>query len=140
MLGTPIGSDILVAGLLSERMTRVDDFLPAATEMDDPHISTQMIRMCPSVVQFVHILRATPHEQSKTLLDEYDAPKYAWTDHLLPEIPSLPEDSHIHASLDREYGGLGLLPARVVATPAEFVSKADTARAVAMLPRQRSLS
>ena len=73
VLGAPIGSDDFVAGFLRKRIATVDNLLSAVAEMEDPHISTEMHRMCASVVQIVHILRATPPDQTTPLLDEYDA-------------------------------------------------------------------
>ena len=77
LLGAPIGSDNVVAGFLRERMERVDDLLSAFAEMNDPHISTEMHRMCASVVQIVHIFRATPPSQTLPMLEEFDSRQHA---------------------------------------------------------------
>lgn len=59
-------------------MACVDDLLSAVAEVDDPHIPTEIHRMCTSVVQIVRILCATPPEQKTPLLDEYDVRQAFW--------------------------------------------------------------
>ena len=108
--------------------------------MNDPHISTEMHRMCASVVQVVHVFRATPPAQTLPTLKEFDTRQNSWTNRLLPDIPALPPSSMQQASLDREDGGLGLLPASVVAIPAFVGSKVDTSHAVFLLPGQPSIT
>ena len=49
-LGAPVGTDAFVSGNLHERMTRIDELLSAVEELNDPHISTHMHRLCASVV------------------------------------------------------------------------------------------
>lgn len=79
-----------VANFLREHRARVNDLLSAVVKMGDPHISTKKHRICASVRPIVHVLRTSPPAQIKTLLQEYEACKRAWTDNILPGIPSLP--------------------------------------------------
>ena len=120
-------------------MTRVDDLLSAVETLHDPHISTHMHRLCASVVQVVHIFRATPYEQTEPLLAAFDAQQKAWINRLPPVAPDLPDESLVQASLDMRDGGLGHLPVRAVAIPAYVGFKLDTAHSVAMLPGQPSV-
>eukprot|EP00173_Palmaria_palmata_P003117 Plantae.Rhodophyta-Palmaria_palmata.ctg32391.p3 GENE.Plantae.Rhodophyta-Palmaria_palmata.ctg32391~~Plantae.Rhodophyta-Palmaria_palmata.ctg32391.p3 ORF type:complete len:124 (-),score=2.26 Plantae.Rhodophyta-Palmaria_palmata.ctg32391:125-496(-) len=116
-----------------------DSLLSVVLSMDDPHIAT-MHRMCTSVVQTVHILRATPPAQTMLMMGVYDQAQRYWLNRLLPGIPELPRDSIEQASLDRVDRGLGLVPATIVAIPPNVVSKVDTARAVSLLPGQSNAS
>ena len=138
-LGAPVGNDAFVERHIRSRMTRIDELLTAVEELDDPHISTHMHRLCASVVQVVHIFRATPYEQTAPLLDEFDAQQKMWINRLLPTAADLEDDPLQQASLDRRDGGLGHLPAEAVTIPAYVGSKIDTAHAVAMLPGQPSV-
>ena len=138
VLGSPVGNDTCVSDLFHKRMTRIDNLLTAVSEMRNPHTAMHMHRLCASVVQVVHIFRSTPPLQTLPLVPEFDAQMERWLNALLPGVPQLDADALTQSSLDCCDGGLGLLPARVVAVPAFVGSRLDTARAVAQLPLQRT--
>lgn len=71
ILGAPKGSENFVACFLCEQMAHVDDFLSAVEEMSNPHIYTEIHRLCASVVKFLHIFRATRPAQIMPLLKDY---------------------------------------------------------------------
>lgn len=101
-----------------------------------------MHRMRASVVQVVHVFRATPKEQTAPLLAEFDAKKKECINRLLPtavrlgrefEATSPPSLSSNHRSTDTTAAS-GNLPAKVIAIPAYVGSTIDTAHAVAQIP------
>ena len=138
VLGSPVGSDSYVAALFHKRMTRIDELLSAVLEMQNPHTAMHMHRLCASVVQVVHIFRSTPPSQTLPLVTAFDSQMEHWLNALLPGVPQLNSDAITQSSLDLCDGGLGLVPARVVAVPAFVGSRIDTAHAVAQLPSQRT--
>ena len=138
MLGSPVGNDAYVRDAFHKRMKRIDELLTAVAELQNPHVAMHMHRMCASVVQVVHIFRSTPPAQTLPLVPAFDAQQEYWLNALLPGIPQLDDGALQQSSLDTCDGGLGLLPARVVAIPAFIGSKIDTAHAVAQLPSQRT--
>lgn len=73
------------------------------------------------------------------MLGEFDEHQLRWENRLLPYIPDLPADSLCQASLYRESGGLGLLPARVAAVPA-YVGSKKAPRALWLIFRASHLS
>lgn len=133
-LGTPIGSEALVADFLRKRMALAKNLLTAVEELKGPHISTKMHWMCESVVQVVNVFRATRFEQTAPLLAEFDATQKAWTNRFPPTAAYLPAEFLKQSFLDRPDGGLAHLPAEVIAIQAYVGSKIDTAHAFAQLP------
>lgn len=117
----------------------MDDLFFAVEEMNGPHISAEMHRLCASVVQVVHVLRVTSSQQTAPMLRKFDERQIRWTNRLLTDVPDLPADAFWPASLNLKDGGLKLLATRVVSVPVCVGSKADTAHAVAHLPGQPSI-
>lgn len=70
-------------------MRRFDDVLPTFEEMNDPHIYKEMHRVCASVVQVMHVFRATPLEQTLQGLREFEKRQLRWITQLLKDIPTL---------------------------------------------------
>lgn len=61
-LDAPVCNDVYVERHLRERMARIEYLRSAVEKFKDPHISTNMHRLCASIVQVIRILRATPYE------------------------------------------------------------------------------
>lgn len=72
LLGAPTRDDAFIECLLRQRMAQVDDLMSAVEDMSDPHVSTEMHRLCASVVQVVLFLQVTPPVQTMPILRDLD--------------------------------------------------------------------
>lgn len=71
-------------------MSRVDGRFYAVAEIEAPLTSTEMHRLCVSVIQVVHVFHATPPEKTAPILREFNKRQLRRANRLLPDIPDLP--------------------------------------------------
>lgn len=130
---------VFVERRLRERMERISIHLLAVEALKNQHIPMRIHTLCASVVQVVHILRATTYMHTASLLVYLETQQRIRTNRPLPVAAEIPYEFLKKSSLGVCDGGLGHLSAQAVFILTYVWSMINTAHVVSIFPRQPSV-
>ena len=120
ILGVPIGSvNHCMTYVKRKCVSSAFRAIEAIASVDDPQVSSMLLRLCASFSKIVHFLRGVPPVFDNVLL-QFDAEVHAGLEKCVGLV--VPPSAWQQASLSLSHGGLGLRSARVHASAAYIAS------------------